>query len=112
MKELYNEDLANIFKKEILNESIFGKDDIQYEVGKTYEYNYMNNPLKVKFIGVRKNRKDMDTNSEMGDALTDKPVLVFKWLDGEGVPSSHGKKGDTVALGRKEAKKTIKEIND
>lgn len=80
---------------------------VQYEKGKTYTYTYLKNKLKVKYLCTVKENKDIIPNSTIGDALTDKPYFLFRWLEGDGVPSSHGRKDDIVALGRKEAAKRI-----
>ena len=58
----------------------------EFIVGNTYILdNY-----KVKYLGLKKDNPDIKINSEIGDKLTDKPVLLFKWLEGDQSISSHG----------------------
>lgn len=81
----------------------------RYEVGKIYTFKWEGTRLKVKYLGLKKDNKGVHINSEIGDKLTDNPVLLFKWLEGDGSISSHGIKGDIVALGYKIASQHINE---
>jgi hypothetical protein len=77
------------------------KNKINYDIGK--KYNYMNEI--IQYIGLRE--KGDRVHSEIGDFLTDKPVLLFKWLTENHLISSRGIKGHIIALGKKKAFREI-----
>ena len=88
-----------------------GKYSIDYIKGNTYQHAHLTTINSVKYLGTKSDPENQGkkVNSTLGDVLTDPPVLIFQWLTGTGVPSSHGRKGDLVAFGKRYAKKHVTE---
>ena len=76
----------------------------KFEKGVTYTLD----GKQVEYLGTQRERPEIKANATDGDALLDKPVLLFKWKEGDASISSYGVKGDIIKLGLKTARKRVK----
>ena len=91
--------------------SPMSSDSSGYVVGKHYTYGDIDygpdDKFQVEYIGLRSENPQIHVNGEIGDKLIDRPVLLFKWLEGDNAISTQGRKGAVIALGKRVAKKNI-----
>jgi hypothetical protein len=88
------------------NKNIVNKLDIvsELEIGKTYIFENK----KVKYIGLKEDNREEKINASDDPKFFSKSIYLFKWLEGGGSISSHGVKGDIIALNKETVNKKIK----